>query len=150
LIICVQERMAAPQYSSHTEGMVSPRSSRRAFSPALGKESERFHIFLNIFSTTESIFRMAVGERAMRQWVCVIFECVPYRRRRYFIWGGKGMFPSAFPICRSCAFVQWRCASGERDAVRDGPRYPPGRGSSWVKEPMVRPARVTRASELGS
>ena len=36
--------------------------------------------------------------------------------------GGRGVVFSAFPIRVSCAFVQWRCAAGERDAVRDVPR----------------------------
>ncbi len=33
-----------------------------------------------------------------------------------------GVFRSALPIRVSCAFVQLRCAVGERDDVRDVPR----------------------------
>ena len=32
---------------------------------------------------------------------------------------------------------------GEREAVRDVPMYPPGRGLSWVRAPMGRPVSVT-------
>jgi hypothetical protein len=56
--------------------------------------------------------------------------------------GGSGAFLSALPIRVSCCFVQCRCAAGERDAVRDVPRYPPGRGSSWVSDPMGFPESV--------
>jgi hypothetical protein len=38
------------------------------------------------------------------------------------MWGGRGVFLSASPIRVSCVFVHWRCASGERDAVRDVPK----------------------------
>ncbi len=77
---------------------------------------------LEMDSNTESTALIEGGERAMRQCVWVIFECVPYKRRRCFIWGGRGVFLSALPIRVSCVFVQWRCASGERDAVRDVPK----------------------------
>ena len=57
--------------------------------------------------------------------------------------GGKGVFPNALPIYASCVFVHWRCASGERDAVRDVLRFPPGGSAFWVREPMVWPDRMT-------
>jgi len=52
-------------------------------------------------------------------------------------------FTNALPACVSCTFVHWMCASGERDAVRGVPMYLPGRGSSRVREPIVRPDRAT-------
>jgi hypothetical protein len=58
------------------------------------------------------------------------------------MWGGKGVLLSTFPMRLCWAFVHCRCATGERDAVRDVPKYPPGRDSSWVRELMGRPARV--------
>ena len=64
-------------------------------------------------------------------------------KKALFYMGRQGVFPSALPICVSCVCVHWKCVSGERDAVRDVPRYPPGRGSSWAKEPIVYPGRVT-------
>ena len=57
--------------------------------------------------------------------------------------GGRGLLPNALPICASCAFAQLRCASEERDDVRDVRRYPPGREPSWMREPMAWPERVT-------
>ncbi len=61
------------------------------------------------------------------------------------MWGGKGVFLSAFPMRLSCAIVNCRCATGERDVVRDVPKYPPGRGSSWVREPMGRPEACAKS-----
>jgi len=66
LRIFVHERMVEPQYYSQTGGTLSSRSSNRACSPADGKEVGRSHIFLEIVSTTESIFRMADGKRAIK------------------------------------------------------------------------------------
>jgi hypothetical protein len=57
-----------------------------------------------------------------------------------------GVFLSALPIRVSCVFVQSMCALGEREAVRDVPKYPPRRGSSWVREPMGFPESVMCAS----
>ena len=102
--------------------MFSPTSSSTACRPAAGNEVGRFHISFDIDSSTASTSRIESGERAMRQCVWAIFECAPYRRRRCFTCGGRGVVFSAFPIRVSCAFVQWRCAAGERDAVRDVPR----------------------------
>jgi len=56
-----------------------------AWNYAFEKDVGRFHIFLEIFSTTESTSRMAEGERAIRQWLWVILECSPYSRRRYLM-----------------------------------------------------------------
>jgi hypothetical protein len=42
-------------------------SSKRACSPGIGKEMGRLYIFLEIFSTTESTFRVADGERKIMQ-----------------------------------------------------------------------------------
>ncbi len=120
--ICVHERSADPQQSSQTDGIFSPTSSREACRPAVGNEVGRFHISLDMDSSTASTSLIEGGERAMRQCVWVIFECAPYKRRRCFICGGRGVVLSALPIRVSCVFFQWRCSAGERDAVRDVPR----------------------------
>jgi len=49
LRICVQDRSAVPQNSSYIVGMLSPISSIGPWSPALGKEVGRTHIFLESF-----------------------------------------------------------------------------------------------------
>jgi hypothetical protein len=83
---CVQDRSedrsAVPQKSSYILGMLSPISSIGPWSPALGKEVGRPHIFLELFSRRESIAFMASRDSAIRQCVCAILECAPYRRRR--------------------------------------------------------------------
>ena len=60
--------------------------------------------------------------------------------------GGKGTRANAVPIFCTCSFAFRRWASGKRESVKDVPRYPPGRGSSWVKEPIGQPAKLTCAS----
>ena len=51
---------------------------------------------LDMDFNTESTALIEGGERAMRHNVWVIFECAPYKRRRCFIWGGRGMFAPRF------------------------------------------------------
>ena len=63
--------------------------------------------------------------------------------------GGKGVLPRALHICASCAFAKLRCASGERDTVRDLPKHPPEMDSSLV-EGAYRAARESGVSEYGS
>ena len=87
LRICVQERIAAQQYSSQIEGMLRPMSSRKACSPVLGKVGDRFQIRLDMPFNSESTSRMACGERTMRRWVCDVLEWAPYSKRRCFMWG---------------------------------------------------------------
>jgi hypothetical protein len=87
LRICVQERIAAPQYSCQIEGMLRPMSSRKACKPALGKVGGRLQLCMDTPSSSESTSRMACGEIAMRQWVCDILEWAPYSKRRCFMWG---------------------------------------------------------------
>ena len=80
--ICVHDRSADPQKSSQIDGMLRPISSTGAWIPALGKEARRPQIFLESFSMKESTSFMACGDSAIRQCVCAILECAPYRRRR--------------------------------------------------------------------
>ncbi len=63
-----------------------------------------------------------------------------------FYMGGKEALASALPINLNFSFVHRRWAFGQREAVRDAPRYPPGRVSSWERAPMGWPARLTWAS----
>ena len=49
-----------------------------------------FQILRHVASSLESIFVIDAEESAIRQCVCMIFELVPYRRRRCFIPGGRG------------------------------------------------------------
>ena len=73
----VQERMAAEQKSSHTVGRLRPHSDWGACSPARGKAFGRRQILRQADSSVEYIVEMSLGERAMRQWVCIILEEVP-------------------------------------------------------------------------
>jgi len=59
LRICVQDRSAVPQKSSHVDGMSSPFSSVGPCSPTLGKEVGRPQIFLKSVSRRESTAFMA-------------------------------------------------------------------------------------------
>ncbi len=52
------------------------------------------------------------------------------------MYDGSGARLTALQMVSSCCFVYRRWASGHRDAVRAVPKYPPGRGSSWVRTPM--------------
>jgi hypothetical protein len=49
---------------------------------------------------------------------------------------------TALPMVSSCSLVHCRWASGHRGAVSAVSRYPPGRGSSYVRTPMRCPPRV--------
>jgi hypothetical protein len=71
-------------------GRLRPSSSCGACNPALGKPLGRRHNFRQVASSRESMEVIAVGERAMRQRVCIILELAPYRRRRCLIFGGRG------------------------------------------------------------
>jgi len=82
LRICVHERSADPQKSSHIDGMLRPISSTGACSLALGEEVGRPHIFLESFAMRESTAFKARGDNATRQCVCAILECAQLRRRR--------------------------------------------------------------------
>jgi hypothetical protein len=59
---------------------------------------------------------------------------------------GSGARLTALHMVSSSCFVHRRWASGHRDAVRAVPKYPPGRGSSYVRTPMRCPPRVMWAS----
>ena len=85
--LLVYELVAAAQYSSHIVGRLKPSSSCGAFNPALGKPLGRHQIFRQVASSRESMEVIAVGERAMRQCVCIILEMAPYRRRRCLMFG---------------------------------------------------------------
>ena len=62
------------------------------------------------------------GESAIRQCVCIILELAPYRRRRCFTPGGRGVARTALLIVAKVSIVHLRCAFGLREAVRVVPR----------------------------
>ena len=61
--------------------------------PAFGKVVGMLQICLDMPLIRESTSCMACGEKAMRQWVCDIFELAPYSKRRCFMWGEEGSTP---------------------------------------------------------
>jgi hypothetical protein len=77
LRICVQDRTAVLQMSSHIVGMLRPISFVGPWSPARGKELGRPHICRESLSRRESTALMASGDSVMRQCVWAIFECTP-------------------------------------------------------------------------
>ncbi len=77
LRMLVQEFVAVAQLSSHMVGRLRPSSSCGACSPALGNPSGRRHILRQVASSEASMEVIAHGERAMRQYVCIILELAP-------------------------------------------------------------------------
>ena len=65
---------------------------------------------------------IADGESATRQCACMILELAPYRRRRYFIPGGRGVDRTALLIVAKVSIVHLMCAFGLREAMRVVPR----------------------------
>jgi hypothetical protein len=66
---------------------------------------------------------IAVGERAMRQGVCIIIlELAPYRKRRCLIFGGRGVVSTALLMVVRTSSVHLRSALGQRDVVSAVPR----------------------------
>jgi len=96
--------------------------------PAMGNPLGRFQILRQVASIVESIEVMAEGDNAIRQCVCMILELAPYRSKRCFMHGGRGVEGTALLMLERVSRVRVRCALGHSDAVRDMPRYPPG----WV------------------
>ena len=73
-------------------------------------------------SSSESIIVIDVGESAIRQYACMILELAPYRRRRCFTPGGRGVARTALLIVVKVSIVQLRCDFGRREAVKAVPR----------------------------
>ena len=73
-------------------------------------------------SSSESIDVMDAGESVIRQCVRMILELVPYRRRRCFILGGRGVARIALLVVAKVSIVHLRCAFRLREAVRAAPR----------------------------
>ena len=70
------------------------------------------------------------------------------------MWDGSGALWTTLHMKSSWDLVRLRWASGQREAVRAVPRYPPGKGSSCVRTPTRWPpiwtwaSRARRASSL--
>ena len=79
-------------------------------------------MFRQVASSRESMEDIAVGERAIRQCVCIILELAPYRRRCCLIFGGRGVVSTALLMVVRTSSVHLRCALGQRDAVSAVPR----------------------------
>ena len=103
-------------------GMFSPSSSCGACRPALGKPLGSFQILRHVASSLESMVVIVDGESAMRQCVCMILELAPYRRRRCFTPGGRGVARTALLMVDTVLMVHVRCAFGLKDAVRAVPK----------------------------
>ena len=73
-------------------------------------------------SSRESMEVIAVGERVMRQCMCIVLELAPYGRRRCLIFGCRGVVSTVLPVVARTSSVHLRCALGQRDAVSAEPR----------------------------
>jgi hypothetical protein len=103
-------------------GRLRPNSSRGACRPSLGNPLGRFHIFRQVASNLESMEIMALGESAIRQWVCIILELAPYSSNRCLIPDGRGVERIALLMLAKVSEVHAMCALGQRDAERVVPR----------------------------
>ena len=81
-----------------------------------------FQILRDVASSLESIVVIDAGESAIRHCVCMILEFVPYKRRRCFTPGGRGVARTALSIVAKVPIVHLRCAFGLREAVWAVPR----------------------------
>ncbi len=91
-------------------------------SPALGKPLRSFQILRQVASKKESTAIIDAGERAIRQWVCIILELAPYRRRRCLMFAGNGVLSTALLIGDITPSLHWRWALGLSDVVSGVPR----------------------------
>jgi len=97
-------------------------SSCRACNPALGKPLGRRQNFRQVASSRESMEVIAIGDRAMRQCICIILELAPYRRRRCLILGGREVVSTALTMVARTSSVHLRWALRQRDAISAVPR----------------------------
>ncbi len=65
---------------------------------------------------------IAAGERAMRQYVCIILELAPYRRRRCLMFEGKEVVSTALLMVAMTSSAPLRWDLGQRDDVSAVPR----------------------------
>ena len=65
---------------------------------------------------------IAVGERVMRQCVCMLLELAPYKRRRCLIFGGRGVGSTALLMVAKTSSAHLRYALGQRYVVSAVPR----------------------------
>jgi hypothetical protein len=100
-----------------------------ACSPALGKPLGRHQNLRHVAFIVEFMEFIAAGDRAMRQFVCIVLELAPYRRRRCLMFGGKGVVSTALLMLAMTSSVYLRWGLRQRDAVSAVPMYPPGSGS---------------------
>ena len=143
LRMCVHELMVVELYSSHVVGRFSHNSSCGACRPPLGKPLGSFLIFRHVASSLESMVGMVAEESDIRQCVCMVLELAPYRRRRYFRPGLRGVVWAALLMVDMVSIVHLTCAFWDREAVRAVPRYPPGSESSCdINDMGVCPTRI--------
>jgi hypothetical protein len=81
----------------------------------------RFQISRQVASIVESIEAMAVGDNSIRQRVRMILELAPYRSKRCFMLGGRGVEKTALLMLEKVSRAHVRCSLGHSDAVRSVP-----------------------------
>ena len=72
-------------------------------------------------SSLELIVVICAGKSVIRQCLCMILELASFRRRRYFIPGGRGVARTTLLIVDKVSIVQLRCDFGLREVVRAVP-----------------------------
>ena len=103
-------------------GRLRHNSSCGACRPALGNPLGRFHIFRQVDFNLESMAVMTLGDSAIRQWVCIIFELAPYSSNCCLVHGGRCVERITLLMLAKVSKVHARCALGHSYAVRAGPR----------------------------
>ena len=111
-------------------GRLRPTLSSGAWRHTPGSPLGRFQILRQVASIVESIEVMSVGDNAIKQCVCMISDLAPYRSKRYFMPGGRGVERIALLMLERVSKVHVRYDLGHTDVVRAVPRYPPRRVSS--------------------
>jgi len=70
----------------------------------------------------ESTVVSDAGDSAIRQCLCMILELAPYRRKRYFMLSGKGVYKTALLMVDRVSNLYLKYVAGQREAVRVVPR----------------------------
>ena len=91
----------------------------------------RFQILRQVSSILDSLEAMTVCDNVIKQCVCMILELAPYRSKRCFMHGGRGVERTALLMLERVSRVHVRYALGHSDTVRAVPGYSPRRVSSF-------------------
>ena len=78
----------------------------------------RFQTFRHVASSLESMVVMDAWGSAIRRCACTILELAPFRRRRCFIYDGRGVARTALLMVDKVSVVHVKFAFELREVVR--------------------------------